>query len=218
MKNWTSRLNLIVFNLILICGAQFVAPNCVQAGITDDLVYGFAVGFGGSGIDKDVLNNSGTGTVSASSDQAPGMIGISVEKFWNEKWSVALSHRRGFELGPFGMGVSFTGLIARRYFLRSPTFLPKKTISNSVTLQRWVPYAGLGFGVAEGSIARENDAVGNLNGSGVFMGVHLGVDYHLYPNMILRPEFFTSSTFGSGSETPAVLKEYGLVMGFHFRL
>jgi hypothetical protein len=184
----------------------------------DDLVFGFAFGFGGSGVDEDIQNESGTGTVTASSSLDPGMLGISVEKFINDKWSLALSHRRGFQLGPFGMDVGFTGLVARRYFMRSPTFLPKKDLKNSVTLQRWVPFAGLGIGVASGSIDREGDAVPQVSGSGVYMGVHLGVDYHLYTNMILRPEFFTSATFADDSQTPATLNEYGLVVHFLFRL
>ncbi len=220
MKNWISPLKLFILNICITCGALLGSPSSAEASkLTSDLVYGFSFGFGGSGVDQEVFDDTGDKTISASSDQAPGMLGISVEKFLNEKWSLALSHRRGFELGPFGVGVGFTGFIARRYFLRAPTFLPKKELKNSVTLQRWVPYAGLGFGVASGSIDREEtDAVGSVSGSGVFMGIHLGVDYHLYPNLILRPEFFTSSTFMSSAKAPSTVKEYGLVMGFHFRM
>jgi hypothetical protein len=184
-----------------------------------DLVYGVMTGFGGSGLDEDQPNPTNpTDIITVKRSEDPGMLGISVEAFLNDKWSLALTHRRGYKLGPFSTKVGFTGVVARRYFGRAP-FIPSKQLENSaVLMRRWAPFVGLGGGIARGSITRAGDAVPRASGSGVYMGIHLGADYHLRPNLILRPEFFTSGTFMDDSTTPATLKEYGLVVGFHFRL
>lgn len=222
MKTWISQLRHLVKTvsiLSVMCGLNFIAASTSEAfDLTSNYVYGVSIGLGGSGVDETFPLENGTGTVDASSAESPGMLGISIEKFLNERWSLALSHRRGFRFGPFSMGVGFTGVIARWYFLRPATFLPDTKLKNSVTFQRWVPFAGFGGGVARGSVEREGDAIGNVSGSGVFMGVHLGIDYHLRPNLILRPEFFTSGTFMNNTKTPSTLKEYGIVVGFHFKL
>lgn len=222
MKTWTLQLKKILKILCTISvlyGLNFLAVEEASAlDLTSNYVYGFSIGLGGSGIDQTVIKDDGS-KIDASSSESPGMMGISIEKFINNKWSLAISHRRGFKFGPFSHGVGFTGVIARRYFLRPATFLPNPKLENSVTLQSWVPFAGFGGGVASGSITREKaDAIPDVDSSGIFMGVHLGVDYHLYTNMILRPEFFTSATFMNNSKTPAVVKEYGLIVGFHFKL
>ncbi len=222
MKTWTLQLRHLFktsFILSIACGLNFLATSKAEAfDYTSNYVYGVMVGLGGAGVDETVPQTSGTGTTTASSANDPGMVGISIEKFLNEKWSLALSHRRGLNFGPFSVSVHFTGVIWRRYFLRPATFLPNTKLKNSVTMQRWVPFVGLGAGIAQGSIKRENDAVNDVTGSGLYMGFHMGIDYHLRPNLILRPEFFTSATFMDTSKFPSTVQEYGLVVGFHFKL
>jgi|GEM_PF-2141078 len=219
MTNKVYRLQLKILPplLGLLLTFQFaLAQNANAFSWKHDLVYGVMGGFGGSGVDKDVKTEAGENITEQRSEQ-PGMFGLSIEGFVNDKWSLALSHRRGFKFGPFSTRVSFTGVIARRYFGRAP-FIPKKNLKNSATImRRWAPFVGLGSGLATGTVVRENAVNESVSGSGVYMGIHLGADYHLSPNLILRPEFFTSGTFMNDSETPSTLNEYGLVCGFHFR-
>lgn len=217
-KDYKLRLNFFTLLWGFLIFSQVTTASRAEAfSWKHDLVYGAMVGLGGSGIDKDITNDSGD-TITVNRADDPGMMGLSVEGFLNDKWSLALSHRRGFKFGPFSTKVSFTGVIARRYFGRAP-FIPSKKLENSaVLMRRWAFFAGLGGGVAQGSITRDEDAVKTVQGSGVYMGVHLGADYHLRPNLILRPEFFTSGTFMNDSVSPTTLNEYGIVIGFHFRL
>jgi len=217
MKHKVYRLQLKILPLLTGLILIFAIPTTANAfSWKHDLVYGVMGGFGGSGVDKDVRTDAGE-NVTESRSEAPGMFGVSVEGFLNDKWSLALSHRRGFKFGPFSTKVSFTGVIARRYFGRAP-FIPNQQLKNSATImRRWAPFVGLGSGIATGTVLRENAVNESVSGSGVYMGIHLGADYHLSPNLILRPEFFTSGTFMNDSDTPSTLNEYGLVCGFHFR-
>ncbi len=182
-----------------------------------DLVFGLSLGFGGAGIDKSLLAEDGINEFDVSRSESPGVIGISVETFLNEKWGLALSHRRGVRIGPFSMDTHFTGIIARRYFLRTPPVLADPRAKDQVVVQTWTPYVGIGAGVARGHIKREKTFVDSLSSSGIYMGGHVGVDYHYKPRLILRPELYTSASIIDTSKQPATLKEYGLVMGFLFK-
>lgn len=216
-KDSKLQLNKIIPALLLLFLSQWISPKSAEAfSWKHDLVYGVMGGFGGSGVDKKIDNNSG-GSVTERRSEQPGMFGLSVEGFIRDQWSLAISHRRGFKLGPFSTKVSFTGVIARRYFGRAP-FIPSTKLKNSaVVMRRWAPFVGLGTGIATGTVVRENILNESISGSGVYVGVHVGADYHLRPNLILRPEFFTSSTFMNDSSEPTTLQEFGLVCGFHFR-
>lgn len=181
-----------------------------------DLIYGGFIGFGGSGIEKTVVVNSADHDISRS--ESPGMIGLSVEGFVADRWSLALSHRRGFRLGPFSSGVNFTGLIMRRYFYHSPPIIPNKNLTTSITVQTWAPFIGLGTGLAHASTNRDSDVVSNVSSSAIYLGLHVGFDYQINPKLILRPEIFTSASFMDVSETPSTIEEFGIVCGFHFKL
>ncbi len=213
MKNWILPLK----NLTVVALLCLPILNKAEAlNLKKDLVYGVFTGFGGAGVEEDKKNSSG-GTFTDSRNEGPGMVGFSVEMYLSEKWTLALSHTRGFKLGPFRSGVGFTGVTVRRYFLRPVPYLPSNDLANSATIQRWAPFVGLRSGIAIGSIKRD-DAAGDTSGSGIYFGVALGVDYPLYHNMFLRPQLFTSATFMDDSDTPAVLEELGLGCSFLFRL
>jgi hypothetical protein len=181
-----------------------------------DFVYGGFIGFGGSGIDKTVVVEGQDFPISRS--ESPGMMGLSIETFLSNNYSLALSHRRGFRLGPYTSGVSFTGLILRRYFYHQAPIIPSKGLSTAITMQTWAPFIGLGTGLAQASTTRDEDVIVRVSSDAVYFGIHIGVDYQINPNLILRPEFFTSSSLMDVSSTPATIKEYGLVCGFHFKL
>lgn len=190
--------------------------NALALRLKPDFVYGGTFGFGGSGIDKTVVVENQNFDVSRA--ETPGMLGLSIETFISKNYSLALSHRRGFRLGPFSSGVSFSGLILRRYFYNPPPIIPDKNLPSSVTIQTWAPFIGLGTGLAQATTERETDVVKVVKSSQVYFGIHIGFDYQISPNLILRPEIFTSSSFIDVSSTPATIEEFGLVCGFHFKL
>ncbi len=202
----------IIFALL-----QFLFINDAFAlRLKPDFIYGGMIGYGGSGIDKTVIVENQKFDVSRA--ETPGMLGLSVETFVSKNYSLALSHRRGFRLGPFSSGVSFSGLILRRYFYNAPPIIPHKNLASSVTIQTWAPFIGLGTGLAQATTERETDVIKTVRSSQVYFGLHVGFDYQISPTLILRPEIFTSSSFIDVSDTPATIEEFGVVCGFHFRL
>lgn len=202
-----------VFFLIL----QFAFVNEANAlRFKPDFIYGGMFGFGGSGIDKEIIFEGRSFDLSRA--ETPGMFGLSVESFIAPKYSLALSHRRGFRLGPFTSGVSFSGLILRRYFYNPPPIIPSLKLGSAITMQTWAPFIGLGTGLAIAKTQRDTDVVPNVTSSQIYFGLHVGFDYQISPNLILRPEIFTSSSIIDVSDTPATLEEFGIVCGFHFRL
>lgn len=213
MTTWILQLK----NLALVILFCFPLVQRAEAlNLKDDLMYGVFTGLGGTGVSEDIMTTAGD-TLTNDRSEEPLVFGFSVETHINEKWTLALSHRRGVKMGPFRSGVGFTGLTVRRYFLRPSSYLPPKDSVNTATIQRWAPYIGLGGGIAIGSIKRD-EVGGGAKGSGVFFGIDIGVDYPLYPKLILRPRLFTSATFMDDSATPAVLQELGIGCSFIFRI
>lgn len=184
--------------------------------VKPDFIYGVGFGYGNHTMDKEVTVEGDKYNLSRS--ETPGMLSISVETFITDRWSVGLSHRRGFQMGPFSIGVGFTGIIARRYFMNPTPVLASDKLQSSIIVQGWAPFAGFGFGIAEGSISREGEVVDTISTSGFFVGGHLGLDYQISPNLILRPELFYSTTLMNVSEVPSSLNEMGLILGLHFRI
>lgn len=204
------------FWLIFFIIQFFFAAEAFALKLNSNLLYGGTFGFGGSGIEKTVV--VGNEKFDVSRAETPGMFGLSVEGFISKNYTLAVSHRRGFRLGPFSSGVSFTGLILRRYFYNPPPIIPDKSLSSSVTIQTWAPFIGLGSGLAHATTERETDVVKTVSSSQVYFGLHVGFDYQISPTLILRPEIFTSSSFIDVSDTPATIEEFGIVCGFHFKL
>ncbi len=181
-----------------------------------DFIYGISAGFGNQTLNKDVTVEGDV--YSLSRTEGPLMLGISIETFIHEKWSVALGHRRGGRMGPFSMGIGFSGFTVRRYFKNPAPFIPHKDMATSFVVRGWAPFAGFGTGVAHGSASREGEVVKTISSSGVYFGAHFGVDWQWKSNLILRPELFYNTTIMSDSTVPASMNEMGLLVGFHFRL
>ncbi len=207
------------FQSFLVLFLTFLMTSTAQAWRFDpsDLVYGVLGGFGASGIEKNVRVGD-TQTFDISRAESPGYFGISVETVIHDQWTVAIGHRRGFRFGPFSTGVGFTGGSLRYYYLNPVPIIPRKELESSVTLQRWSPFVGFGTGIANGAIGRERDVVSKIGSSGIFFGIHVGVDYHWLPRFVLRPELIAGTTIFDVSAAPATLAEFGLVCGIHFRL
>ncbi len=206
-----NKLNSLLFLIFLISSLESHALRFEK-----DFIWGVLGGFGGTGIEKSVDVEGQLFQISRS--EVPGMIGISVETFIHSDWSVAIAHRRGFRFGPFSMGVGFTGTTVRYYPWHDAPIIPKSELEASFTLLKWAPFVGGGVGIANGSIDRERDVVGTISSSGVFFGFHAGFDYHWLPRLVVRPEILFSTTIIDTSAAPATLREFGAVVGLHFRM
>lgn len=217
MQHRTSLTLILGFLLFFVAGANNAsALSLKNFKFKPDFTYSVIVGFGNSTIQKDVEVQGQIRDVSYS--EGPGMIGFSIETFIHEKWTLSLSHTRGVRLGPFSSGVGLTGLTARRYFMREPPFLPKKDLETNLVIKRWAPFAGVSSGIAIGKAVRDDELVREVEGSGLYFGLNLGVDYHWSKNIILRPEFHYYTTIFDDSRLPATITDLGLLLGIRFRL
>lgn len=176
-----------------------------------DFVFSAALGYGGTGIDQIVTVDSETTTAQRS--EGPGMASLSLGYFINDTWLVEAQQIRGFVLGPFSSGVTFSGLSALWYF-NGPAPIPPRGATSNVTVlvKRFTPFLGLMSGVASGTITRDNDLVPVVTGSGVYIGYRFGVDYPLARGVGLRPEIDSATTmFGS-----AILSMFSAQCGIVF--
>ena len=176
--------------------------------------YGGSMGFGGSGIAQAVSLNGTSQVVERS--EGPGIFSLFVDRFISDYYNIALEHSRGFTLGPFSMGSSFTGLALRYYFWGPGSTVPKVDGTETVLLvKRFTPYAGVATGVATAEIKRDNDLVPSVSGSGVFMGIRVGADYPMSPGWGIRPELTFSTTFYQSPLLPATLSESSIGCGIY---
>jgi hypothetical protein len=197
-----------------------------QGSYAGDWKFGVSLGWGGTGISKNVAidedgvpdpnGRSPTGeesAVSVARKEGPGMLAVFAEKQLSDRFTFGLEHARGFRLGPFSSGVSFTGLSGRWYvFGPAPTIPADAGSETTLVIQRLALFVGLAAGVASGEANREDDLVQTLSGSGVYTGFRIGIDYPLAPGIGLRPEIAASSSLLS----PATVSEFALRVGLYF--
>ncbi len=154
---------------------------------------GVALGLGAAGIDT-TATVSGTST-SVQRSEGPGTLGLSLDYMVNDQVSIALDHERGFRIGPFSSGVTFTGLTGRWFFKGPmPSVAQKSPEQSQLIIHRFIPFVGLGAGVAQGTISRTNDQVAEISASAVYFGYRIGAEYQLLPGLVLRPEIHHSFT------------------------
>lgn len=193
----------------------FFASTSEAVSFRKDLAYSISGGLGDYTINKDVFIQD---TVQkATRSESPGVLQLSVELNLNDKMSLALRHSRGFRIGPFSTGVSFTGLVYRYYFGRKP-YLSSPEESNSVTFMNWALFVGGGAGYANANTSREREILKDISSSGMYFGFHVGADYHMYSNFIFRPEIVYSTTLFDDTEQPAKISEMALILGIVFKL
>ncbi|CAN5679686.1 hypothetical protein BH10BDE1_BH10BDE1_17330 [soil metagenome] len=191
---------------------SLAAPPFANASEPSRWRYGGSLGFGGSGIAQAVKLNGSYQVVERS--EGPGIFSVFVDRFLSDYYNLAFEHSRGFTLGPFGMGSSFTGLALRYYFWGPGSTVPKVDGTETVLLvKRFTPYAGVATGVASAEIKRDNDLVSSVSGSGVFMGIRVGADYPMSPGWGLRPELTFSTTFYQDPLLPSTLSESSIGCG-----
>lgn len=173
---------------------------------------GGGIGFGGSGIKKEV-DVPNLGVTVAEKSEGFGMLHAFVETLWSDTRVVGLEHSRGFRLGPFSSGVGSTTLNLKWHYLGPAPDVVRKSNESSLFVKRWSPYVGPIVGVASGSIKREGDEIPYVSSSGVVFGLKNGVDYLLRPNLGMRIEISYSQTIFQAESRPANMTEFSLWYG-----
>jgi hypothetical protein len=144
---------------------------------------------------------------------------LSAEYTLSEDSTIGLDMTRGVSLSPFSEGVSFTGATYRWYYPNlMPSMVKSKANLTTVMIQEWAPYAGPSFGVAQGTISRQKDLVSEVNASGIYVGMHAGVDYQVSPNLVSRYEMATAKTLGASGGVQSSLSEFLLQVGLYYIL
>jgi hypothetical protein len=178
---------------------------------------GASFGFGGTGI-KSVAQINGV-DVDVNRSDGPGVISLSVETPYDNTSTFALDHTRGFTLAPFSNGVDFNGFTWRYYYPNFvPTMVKSKSEQSTLLIKELCPYVGPTVGIARGLINRQNDLVEEVSATGVFFGLHTGVDYQIFPNLVARGDLAFATTLGSSGFVKSSLSEFAMTAGFYYIL
>lgn len=173
---------------------------------------GLGLGFGGSGIKKEV-ESATLGKTIAEKSEGFGMMHFFIETLWTDTRVIGLEHSRGFRLGPFSSGVGSTTFNLKWHYLGPAPDVYKKTDNTTLFIKRWSPYVGPIVGVASGSIKREGDDVPYVSSSGVVFGIKNGIDYLLSPSLGMRVEISAHQTIFQAATRPANMTEFSLWYG-----
>ncbi len=179
---------------------------------------GTSIGFGGTGIAKPVRVN-GT-LVNIERSEGPGVFSVFGETLLSDKMNGGIEHSRGFRLGPFTSGLSFTGIYLRYYFFGPAPAMVKSAGAGESTIlyRKYSLFLGGTSGVAQGKVSRSGDQVPNVSGTGVFMGIRMGADYMLSPKHGIRPELIYNTTFMASETNAPTLSEFAIQCGFVFSI
>jgi hypothetical protein len=177
------------------------------------------LGIGGAGIKRNSsLTSSVPGQVTRS--EGFGTFEVAIERILSDRFTMALTHARGFRLGPFSSGVGFTGLFGRYYFFQQTWGAGEAGSETTLLVRRILPYLGVGLGLASGTIERAPpDLVTSLSASALFVGVKLGADLPLSPKGFgVRAELGSSFTGTTTGPEPSSLSYFsvGSAVFFHF--
>ncbi len=167
------------------------------------------LGFGGTGIVEDqTVSGSSSSTVSSiSKSEGPGMFTLGIEKIMTDHLTLAFDHSRGFRLGPFSSGVSFTGFTGRYYLSPVPWGNRDSKEGPTLFVKRFHSYVGLQTGLATGTIDRQYDLVPSVTASGIYVGFNVGFDLPWNTRGLgLRPEISYSTTIASSTPNPTALE------------
>ena len=195
----TTKFWAIIIDRILLFVVTFLCAFNLSA---KEYRFGFAFGLGGAGMKT--TGSEKLGVKAAEKSEEPGVFSIMVERLYNDSWAFGIDHSRGFRLGPFSSGLYFTGFNAKWYFYAPAPNLSKNDPNGThLFVQNFSPFVGMGSGIAQGTIQRQNDQIPEISSSGVYLGIRAGVDFLIDPTYMIRPEFVYSSTFQS-KEDPKI--------------
>ena len=176
------------------------------------------LGFGGAGIKRNSsLTSSVPGLVTRS--EGIGTMEIGIERILSDRLTAAISHSRGFRLGPFSAGVGFTGLFARYYLFQQSWGSNDSGTETTLLVRRILPYLGAGIGLASGTIERPPpDLVTSLSASALFFGARLGADVPLSSKGFgVRGELGTSFTGTTSGPEPSSLSYFSIGAAAYFQ-
>ncbi len=175
------------------------------------------LGFGGAGIKRNSsLTSSVPGLVTRS--EGFGTLEVGVERILSDRVTLAVTHSRGFRMGPFSSGVGFTGLFGRYYFFQQSWGASDSGSDTTLLVRRILPYLGAGLGLASGTIERPApDLVQSLGASALFLGVKLGADLPLSPKGFgVRAEIGSSFTGTTTGPEPSSLTYFSVGSALFF--
>lgn len=196
-----------------LCFAQSpVAVTPIEPPKTTTWRAGIGGGFGGAGIQKQVVQADGSGTVVERSE-SPGTIHFFAERLIEHNRVLSVEHARGFRLGPFSSGVGFTSVSVNWHYMSPAPDVRKDETKSFFFVKNWSPYLGYSGGIAEGRISREGDLNPTIASSGVFFGIRNGVDYLLNPDLGLKIEINYSTSFFQAQTAPAKMTFFALWAG-----
>lgn len=178
---------------------------------------GANIGFGGTGIASTSEINGVEIEVHRS--DGPLAYSLSAERPLDEKTTLGVDLTKGVSLSPFSEGVSFMGVTYRWYYPNlMPSMVHSKTNSSTLLVQEWCPFIGPTMGLAQGTISRQKDLISEVNASGIFIGLHTGVDYQMSPNVVSRTELASGMSIGSSSAVKSSLSEFVIQTGLYYIL
>jgi hypothetical protein len=201
-SEWLKR-KIVLFLLSAVCSFTGASVEAQETRGRSDYRWGFAVGFGGTGVTADA-----SGFTQVPRSEGPLVASVFGEMLLTDKTSLGFEHYRGLSLAPFSAAASFTGLVSRYYFMGlAPWMVPVGNGQSSLFVKSWTPFAGVNAGYAQATISRDNDQVATVSGSAGYVGVTGGADYLLKPGMGIRPEIVISTStlaaaFSSAAQPP----------------
>ncbi len=185
------------------------------AGAAKEYRWGIAVGFGGTGASETTEVDGSSQVVKRS--EGPGVFMLSADRQFSARWGLTAEHARGFRLGPFSTGVSFTGVTSRWYPMAAAPFLSDPgDAPTSLVVRQYAPFVGFSGGLASGQIAREGDKVPLVSASGMYVGTRFGADHLLRQDLALRYEMSFSTTIFASATKPSSMTEFSLRVGWIF--
>ncbi len=191
-------------------------PFSILTARAGDFHLGGSLGYGGAGITA--TTPVGTVDTSVKRSEGPGTVSLFLDYMLSDDLSVTFEHNRGFRLGPYSSGVSFTGFSGRWYFKSPAPSMAKSSESTTLLVKRYSFFVGPGIGVASGTINRSDDLAPVISGSGVYFGLVLGADYQVSPGVVLRTQIQSYSTISAAKIHPASLSYFSFGCGIYFFL
>jgi hypothetical protein len=179
---------------------------------------GGLLGYGGAGVITNQQIDPKSAPTSISRAEGPGIFTLLIDDAVSDSLVFGFEHSRGFRLGPFSSGASFTGVAWRWYFSPVPSIARPAEGESTVLIRRYAFYLGAATGVALADIYRENDLVAQTQGSGAYIGFRFGADCMLRPGVGVRYEILSSTTFYASGADAQTLSEFALQGGLFFLL
>ena len=203
--------------LLILVTMVAAAPAAEASGFRLNL----SLGYGGAGIARAAAPATPgvPAVLAATRSEGPGTISLSIDYLFSDILSAGVEQSKGFRLGPFSSGMTFTGIFGRWYFL-GPAPSVADTSNNlngdssTIFVKKFSPFVGPAVGLGTGTITRTGDLIPDVSGSGVYFGYKLGADYPLARSVGIRPEIvYNTSLTGTDQIT-----EFSAQCGIYFFL